>query len=526
MIEEARRYARSWGWAVFPVKGKVPMTANGFKDATREPTDWPLGSTGIGLATGAVSGVVVIDLDSEHAAKEFMAMQKDHGGHIRTVTARTGKGYHVFFRHPGAEVKNSAGKLGEKIDVRGDGGYVVLPPSEHPSGGRYEWVAGRAPDKIDVAPMPSWLISALTETRRALAPVVGDAISEGGRNATLASIAGSMRRRGASEDAIHAALSVENHARCRPPLSDEEVASIARSVARYEPSAEEIRSEVIAELVNGDVLVRMRDEKLAPIKACEVPWDRWRNACCGAGGRRGLAYGWHVVIGAQSGSGKSLFAANMAAHAIRTGEHVCMLSLEMSQIEIMTRLLAIYSGVAVRMLEHGPSFERDVWDMASDSLQEAAGTIRINREPIGNLHQIQAAFEMHVNDGCTVFITDYLQLAWVRSAETMREQITEVSHTIRGLARTHNVVSLGLSQVNRQTSTGGKLQKEGLMGGSSLENDADQVVMLSRPERHGLGFKSEVKLDKNRHGPVTEWEFYLETATLRLKEYEGVRPGV
>jgi replicative DNA helicase len=98
-------------------------------------------------------------------------------------------------------------------------------------------------------------------------------------------------------------------------------------------------------------------------------------------------------------------------------------------------------------------------------------------------------------------------------------QITEVSHTIQGLAKDLRVTTVGLSQVNRRTSSGAdKLQKEGLMGGSSLENDAEQVVLLSKPERMYDGFQSEVRIDKNRHGPVAEWKMKLDPRTLQMSE--------
>ena len=108
------------------------------------------------IATGEISGIFVVDLDSDEAAKAFFAR-----GVPETPRVKTGKGRHVYFRHPGFPVKNSAGKIGKGIDVRGDGGYVCAPGSIHPSGATYEWE--RSPDDTPLAQAPDWLINELTK---------------------------------------------------------------------------------------------------------------------------------------------------------------------------------------------------------------------------------------------------------------------------------------------------------------------------------------------------------------------------
>lgn len=113
---------------------------------------------GVGLATGARSGVVVLDLDRKNGVDglgALGALAARCGGTIpETLTTITPSGgFHFFFEWPGFKVGNSASALGPGIDVRGDGGYVVLPPSPHKSGGRYAFVDASTP----VAPCPEWL---------------------------------------------------------------------------------------------------------------------------------------------------------------------------------------------------------------------------------------------------------------------------------------------------------------------------------------------------------------------------------
>jgi bifunctional DNA primase/polymerase-like protein/primase-like protein len=231
------------GWYVFPLHGKVPLTSNGLKDASTDESrvrDWwgHRPDANVGIRTGAESGVVVLDVDPDHGGDDALAeLERKHDQLPETIEALTGGGgRHIYFEHPGRVIRNSAGKLADGLDIRGDGGYVVAPPSLHQSGRRYEWEVSSHPDELALAPLPEWLLEALTaESRRNGATQVSDAIPEGRRDATLASLAGTMRRRGMGEAEITAALKETNRLRCKPPLDEREVERVARSISRYEP---------------------------------------------------------------------------------------------------------------------------------------------------------------------------------------------------------------------------------------------------------------------------------------------------
>ena len=234
------------GWPVFPCDGKRPFTAHGLHDAStdRQEIDrwftrvWP--AANLGLRTGIESGLLVLDVDGEPGADTLAALEAEHGELPRTVECLTGGGgRHLYFEHPGVPVRNSAGKLGEGLDTRGDGGYVVTPPSLHESGQSYEWTADQAPGDLELAKPPGWLLRALADTpsRNGNTPAGGERIAEGARNATLTSLAGTMRKHGLSAPEIHAALQVANRTRCETPLPDSEIETIAASVGRYESDA-------------------------------------------------------------------------------------------------------------------------------------------------------------------------------------------------------------------------------------------------------------------------------------------------
>jgi hypothetical protein len=157
------------GLYVFPCKArsKLPATVHGFKNATNHADVvrawWDKAPTAnIGVATGARSGVWCLDVDPQHGGNETLTALLDRHGRLpRTVQAHTPSGgLHYWFKWPGnPEIRNSVGRVGQGIDVRGAGGYVVAAPSVLPHG-RYRW-AGKAP----LAPAPDWLV-ALTQRER------------------------------------------------------------------------------------------------------------------------------------------------------------------------------------------------------------------------------------------------------------------------------------------------------------------------------------------------------------------------
>ena len=249
-LEHALALAKK-GWAVFPLipKGKTPMLPGGFKNATTDPTrikewwmQWP--SANIGLATG-MSGLFVIDIDSADAAKELYKIMPELETLV-TLRAKTSKGEHIYFKCNKDEFKSCTSFAGvKKIDIRCAGGYVVAPPSLHPSGAVYTWQ--QELETALVLPVPDVIRDiAVNGVRKAEAPDVskleletvldeefGEKILEGERNNRLTSFAGKLRRLGYGENAITQHLLVFNNNRCDPPLAFKELQTIAKSVCRY-----------------------------------------------------------------------------------------------------------------------------------------------------------------------------------------------------------------------------------------------------------------------------------------------------
>jgi putative DNA primase/helicase len=113
-----------------------------------------------GIATGARSGIVVIDPDGVKGVKNWLRLEKLHGANARTLTVATPSGIHLYFRAPKHRVGNSVSKIAEGIDIRGDGGYVVGPGSETLDG-VYRFVPGLGANEVKIADAPAWLLKRL-----------------------------------------------------------------------------------------------------------------------------------------------------------------------------------------------------------------------------------------------------------------------------------------------------------------------------------------------------------------------------
>lgn len=245
-IEAAAKDYLRRGWSVIPLLPGSKVPAIRWEEYQQRCADaealarwmrrWPL--LNIGIVTGSVSGLAVLDLDREHGGFDSLTeLERLYGALPATVEAETGGGgRHLYFACPHPAPRNKAG-LAPGIDLRGEGGMVVAPPSLHPSGRRYRWRQGHQPAKLPLAVLPRWLLGlgqGGTAGRghpvahwRAL---VREGVEEGKRNTTIASFAGHLLWHGVDAEVVLELLLCWNRLRCRPPLDDGEVAQVVASI--------------------------------------------------------------------------------------------------------------------------------------------------------------------------------------------------------------------------------------------------------------------------------------------------------
>lgn len=244
---------------------------------------WP--DANVALITGAASGFIVVDIDSETGERAYQQLLGD----VPTPTNITGRGRQRFFQCLDVPVRNRV-KVFDGVDIRGDGGYTVVPPSIHPSGAQYHWddEHGRGLD-CPFAALPAAFLELLTHyatgkhpdqvpeprpevaTGKIATPFrLPDAISEGARNDTLFQYACSLRAQGLDQAQILAFLAVANVERCASALDDDELEGIVASAAPYAEGHN-------TDLGNALRLVRQHGGKLRYVPEWGT-WLAW-NGC-------------------------------------------------------------------------------------------------------------------------------------------------------------------------------------------------------------------------------------------------------
>ena len=214
MMENALAYARA-GLSVIPVQpqGKEPLVPwVKYQAAVPEPEEiasWfaktPMAN--IGIVTGSVSGLVVVDLDGAEGLESGQRLN------LRSpVTVLTGRGKQLYYRHPGQRITNSVKKVAPGVDIRGDGGFVVAPPSLHPNGKRYCW-AGSPMSRNLLPPLPTMFLEQERRlpglAKRNEAGWVADAIKEmrnGHIHNTLIRVLGKFRQHNFTEEETYVLL--------------------------------------------------------------------------------------------------------------------------------------------------------------------------------------------------------------------------------------------------------------------------------------------------------------------------------
>jgi len=260
------------------------------RKATREERDeWRKRFPGCnwGLVCGKVSNVVALDFDGE-AGKTLFAEHRLHG---KQPTNLTGKGYHGLFLPPDQTLKNGV-RIVDGLDIRSDGGYIVIPPSIHPSGSKYAWQV--APWMLPPPPLPNW-VTPLLDKRKNVTPLpIGSpdglppGVGEGRRNQTAAQYAGRYLAKGLSAEETFQVLRAWN-GKNTPPMPETDLRSVIFSIARKEAA-----KDVPIEVIGAAELVRTR---------FQVPPMRIKPF---------LPSGGKAVLAGNSGTGKTLLAQNLA----------------------------------------------------------------------------------------------------------------------------------------------------------------------------------------------------------------------
>ncbi len=451
MLDAALDCARG-GWRIFPVHypmawgcscrsaqcqhaAKHPRIDDWPNAATRDEVTirdwwgrWPLAN--IGLPTGAANGVIVLDLDGSPVVCHMMLA----GAGITLPTTRVsrtgGGGRHYFFRTPGRVVPNRTrllvasgngdGRKPEQIDIRGDGGYVLLAPSLHASGERYRWIetspnptvaplpktlldlimngaSRREGERSDRRPDPEWVIPALT-----------NGVDEGQRNDMATRLAGHFLSKFRCNEREVFVILTPFAERCRPPMNPEELRRVIDSVAKTErrkvtaapvegPAAQTAAGstvEHLTDLGNAKRIVARHGHNLRYVKTwgCWLVWDgaRWRRDDTGGVVRRAKDTVTNIY-GEAAGQQDEGLRKELARHATRSESE--------PRISAMITLAESEPGIAITP----DQLDAHPWllNCTNGALDLRTGTLRAHRREDLITKSVAAAYDVEAT--CPTF---------------------------------------------------------------------------------------------------------------------------
>jgi len=264
ILRWAKEYVHKFELPVIPVgKDKRPLVD--WKEyQTRYPTDEELerwfsdGKANIAIVTGPISGIVVLDIDGEEGQE---SLKKYNLFIPPTPCVKTGKGYHYYFKYQDG-VRNFV-KRYPGIDLRGEGGYVLAPPSVHPTGAIYKWVI---PLTEGLAELPSWILETKEEKKgeriEGWVEELLKGVEEGQRNDALARLAGHYFGKKLSIEETETIL-IDWNKKNRPPLEETEVMNTIESIYKTDLRSNPIEIEEIEEeKINLELLSKDESERI------------------------------------------------------------------------------------------------------------------------------------------------------------------------------------------------------------------------------------------------------------------------
>lgn len=534
MLAAALWYAKN-GWFVFPcVPGaKVPLTERGFHDATTDEgairrwwADNPRAN--VAIATEA-SGLVVVDIDAKNdGLATYEALRSDLGSEpFDTLTALTPSGgQHLVYATDGSVVKSGAHVLGQGIDIRAVGGYIVAAPSEV-GGKRYAWEVGYGPRDRKPAMWPDALAARIVAKAIAAPLDESGMIPSGERNSTLASIAGTLRRRGLDFDEICGALFVINAKRCNPSLPGPDVERIVKSICRYAPS------EAIGIAREAESLQAFTD--FQPQTALEV-FVRIHNRLDDFGKampfgikavdtRLGGMYPQNMtILAARTGVGKSAMAEHIVSYAANAGR-VLYFALELGDTRTVERIAARRAKTKVRKFREAGRPMSDVsWleDLGLHFVGKAKRkiTVPMIAERISQIKPDVVVIDQARNVS-----------GWLPTDGKIRADLaaTAVVEELYALAVEQNTHMLLVHQCNRQAD-GTRPSLADLRDAGAVEEFADNVIFLHRPFQFGdpdggPDNVAEVLVWKSREGGTFRAHMKWDGDFMQYADYDPLHVG-
>jgi hypothetical protein len=494
-------------WAEFQTRFPTIEEVSGWYDK------WPNAS--IGIVTGKISNIVVFDLDSE-AAEDYA---ENEGGFPRTVTAKTGKGYHVYMKYPdfnvGCDVKKEY-----DIDIRGDGGYVVAPPSLHGSGSRYEWEDGLSFDELNPADNVPWTNEYLKEfatkstapaketppkplkthstvdsagTPTPYADILKNGAQQGGRNHAATQLVGHLLGKGNDENIAWEMVKQWNAGKNQPPLNEPELREIFNSIRDLErkngkKEAEKKEIDVTRFLDNEKRVTAEYNEQYVRIPfAIDGQLSIMQSQMSD-----GLIGGRTYVLGGIPSASKTALVNNIADNVCLNGHPVVFFSYDDGVIELRYRTYSRFSGFDIEQFNNHRLSEADLKTIYCNervsSICKSKYVVQENIKIEDWQQIVKKIYSRHQK--APVIIIDYLRKVKTGSNRMdERLRIDELMSSLTNIAKTNNLPIIVISELSRESyKAGQRLSMTSFKESGNIEYEASWLGILAAVEDDGNGF--------------------------------------
>ena len=451
----------------------------------------------IGIVTGALSNLVVFDLDSEEAVK----YAEERGGlPDNTPKAKTGKGYHIYIQHPGFEIRNDVDtKL--KIDIRGDGGYAAAPPSIHGSGVLYEWVDGRSIFDVDPAECSTWMIEYLREINeqkkkpknktksdnkpnpadndhtpdnsgdRSFADFISNGVSEGERNHTAVKVIGLLLETMSKDNAW--AFTKAWNRNNKPPLLKDELKGIFETLCRMDKK-EEISIEGFL-----DTPQSILDGHYQNHTRVSFAGDNLKSLEHLMNG--GFVGGKLYVLGGIPNAGKTALLNNFADNICFNGTPVIIFSLDDSRTDFQLRTLSRFGDhdINAYALNRIFNFDKVLNNPTIKDILKLKYVIQRNIPVEMWPDYVDKIVKKHGKS--PVIMIDYLKKVKTGSGiGDPRLRIDDIVGKLTDLAKDRNIPIIAISELARESyRSGQKLGMASFKESGSIEYEASWLGILA-----------------------------------------------
>ncbi len=469
----------------------------------------------IGIVTGAVSNIVVFDLDSQAAvqyAEEMGGFPED------TVRVKTSRGYHVYMRHPGFEIRNSVDKELD-IDIRADGGLLIAPPSMHGSGSTYEWVEGYSIFQIDPAPCSPWMVDYLQAVSNGAgkdkpdskpkpeikkeAPkasinkepvnktitdsgdnsytdIIMRGCAAGERNHTTTKLVGHLLKTGLKETELWELLRIWNKDKVKPPLGNDELKNIFDSIKTAEQKSKDakiIRIDSMLDDLNATVTDYQQNYVRVPFANNNL--TNLEKMMSG-----GFAGGRFYLFGGIPSSGKTVLLNNIADNICLNNYPVLFFSYDDGKTELRYRTFSRFSGQSIECFNN-----RTVSDIHSICQLPDVKLIMTLKYVVQQMIPVEKWFDLieqikKKHGKAPVIIVDYLRkLRTEKSSGDERLRVDNILSKLTEIAKTYNTPVIAISELARDSyRSGQRLSMASFKESGSIEYEASWLGILAAVE--------------------------------------------